>query len=130
MFVIGVLVDKLEEETHEPEACLDKLRVQTDPKYPQNYETCMDLFQATRSCFKVLSELIYADYTLSSSLISASVNIIIIVYYFPARTKENSLGHQVRQFLFPAKIEDENSDSPDEEMAQETCRLSHGKNYF
>ncbi|KAJ9182436.1 hypothetical protein P3X46_006431 [Hevea brasiliensis] len=92
-----LIVHELQEETHDPEECQDNLGVKTGLKYPQNYETCMIYFHTIRSCFQVLT-----------------------------RKRENCIGHQVRQFLFPPKTENDNL--KDEENAQETSRLSHDRN--
>ncbi|XP_065862828.1 uncharacterized protein [Euphorbia lathyris] len=84
-----IIVRELREETIDIGSCLNDSEVNTGPKYPQSYETCMNFIYAIKNCFRVIT-----------------------------RTDENSIG-QVRHFLLQRKKKNENGKLKDEEKAQE-----------
>ena len=51
----GLMVEELKEETYNHEACLSKAGVRKSSSYPENYETCMNVFGVLGSLFQVLS---------------------------------------------------------------------------
>ncbi|XP_024197223.2 uncharacterized protein LOC112200423 [Rosa chinensis] len=51
-----LMVEELEVEAYNHEACLSKAGDGDSSSYPENYETCMNFFQVFRSLFQVLSK--------------------------------------------------------------------------
>ncbi|XP_002518096.3 uncharacterized protein LOC8280664 isoform X1 [Ricinus communis] len=92
-----LIVHEIQQETHNPEVWLSNSGNETGPKYPQNYQTCMSFFSAIKRFFQILT-----------------------------RTEEESICHQVRQFLL--RVKGENDKLKDEENAQEISGLSYDRN--
>ncbi|WCJ33201.1 Ankyrin-repeat containing protein [Euphorbia peplus] len=94
-----IIIRELQEETFDTESCLNDSKVNTDPKYPQSYETCMNFIYAIKTCVRVIT-----------------------------RRDNNSFGRQVRHILVERKENNENGELKDEEKAQQNINLSNGRN--
>lgn len=54
----GVLVDELKQEKYDHEACSNNSRANSDLKFPQNYEACINFLKLIKTLIRVLSGLI------------------------------------------------------------------------